>query len=69
MTVEFLALQMHLLSTLRVLRSKQHNMLAWGVTNLAHLITTTLFPYAIVDNALKRHTLEEKHVFFTSLYD
>jgi len=41
-------------------------MLAWGVANLAHLTTTTLFPCAIGDNALKRHkrlleSLAQKH--------
>jgi len=41
-------------------------MLARGVANLAHLTTTTLFPYAIVTNALKRHkrlleSLAQKH--------
>jgi hypothetical protein len=55
MTVELLALQMHLLLALRVLRSKQHNLLTCGVANLAHLTTITLFPYAIGDNTLKRH--------------
>jgi hypothetical protein len=30
-------------------------MLVQGVANLAHLTTTTLFPYTISDNALKRH--------------
>jgi hypothetical protein len=54
-TMELLALQMHLLSTLRVLRGKQENMLTWGVANLAHPTTITLFPYATSDNALKRH--------------
>jgi hypothetical protein len=30
-------------------------MLALGVANLVHPTTTTLFPYAIGDNGLKRH--------------
>jgi hypothetical protein len=34
MIVKFSALQMHLLSALRVLRSKQHNMLVWGCCQL-----------------------------------
>jgi hypothetical protein len=54
MTVEFLALQLHFLLALRVLRGKHQNMLAL-VVNLAHLATTILFPYAIGDNALKRY--------------
>jgi hypothetical protein len=41
-------------------------MLVQGVANLTHLATTTLFPYTISDNALKRHkglqeTLAKKH--------
>jgi hypothetical protein len=54
-TVEFLALQMHLLSTLKFMKGKQQNMLTQGVANLAHPATTTLFPYIIGDNAFKRH--------------
>ncbi len=65
-TMEFPLLQLHLLSTLKVLKGKQHNILVWGVPKLAHLDTTTLFPYATSDNGLKsqRRLLEsptQKH--------
>jgi hypothetical protein len=52
-TLEFPTLQTHLLSTLKVLRGKQQNMLTRGVANLAHSTITTLFPYVTDDNALK----------------
>ncbi len=51
--MEFPLLQMHLLSTLKFLKGKQHNILVWGVPKLANLDTTTLFPYATSDNGLK----------------
>jgi len=51
---------------LKVLKGKQHNILVRGVPKLAHLDTTTLFPYATSDNGLKsqRRLLEspnQKH--------
>jgi hypothetical protein len=51
--VEFPPLQLHLLSALKVLRSKQQNMLGQGVAKLAHLTTTTLFQYVVGVNGLK----------------
>jgi hypothetical protein len=51
--MEFPLLQLHLLSTLKVLKNKQQNILVQGVPKLARLDTTTLFPYATGDNGLK----------------
>jgi hypothetical protein len=43
--------------------SKQQNMLVWGVAKSTHPNTTTSFPYATSDNALKSHRgLLESHV-------
>jgi hypothetical protein len=60
--VEFPRLQLHLFSKLKVMISKQQNMLVHGVAKSTHLNTTTSFPYAVGDNALKSHRgLLESH--------
>jgi hypothetical protein len=44
------------------MRSKQQNMLVHGIAKSTHPNTTTLFPYAAGDNALKSHRgLLESH--------
>jgi hypothetical protein len=53
-SVKFPPLQYHFLLALKFLRGKQQNMLAWGVANLVHPTTTTLFPYVAGDNGSKR---------------
>ncbi len=51
--LEFPPLKLHLLSTLRIRRSKHKNVLVQGVTKLAHPNTITFFSYVIGDNDLK----------------
>jgi hypothetical protein len=54
-TIHFLILQTHLLSTLKVVKGKQQDMIARSVVGLDHPNTTPLFPSIVGDNALKRH--------------
>jgi hypothetical protein len=54
-TIDFPILQTHLLSTLKVVKGKQQDMIAKRIVGLDHLDTTPLFPSIVKDNALKRH--------------
>jgi hypothetical protein len=51
--LEFPPLKLHLLSTLRNLKSKHKNVLVWGIAGLAPPNTITFFSYVIGDNDLK----------------
>lgn len=48
-------LQLHLLSDLKVLQSKQQDLLAKGIAGTQHPGFTPLFPIADGNNSLKRH--------------
>jgi hypothetical protein len=48
-------LQLHLLSDLKVLQSKQQDLLARGIVGTQHPSSTPLFPIANGDNSLKKH--------------
>ncbi len=54
-TMEFPTLQLHLLLDLKVLRSKQQNLLTRGTTKIEHPNSTPLFQVANGHNSLKRH--------------
>jgi hypothetical protein len=48
-------LQKHLLSSLKVLKGKQHDMLAQGIASLEHLNAESIFLIMPGDNSFKRH--------------
>jgi hypothetical protein len=48
-------LQLHLLSNLKVLQSKQQDLLARGIARTQHPDSTPLFPIADGNNSLKKH--------------
>jgi hypothetical protein len=48
-------LQPHLLSSLKVLKGKQQDMIAKGIVGLEHLNVNPLFPFAHGGNTFKRH--------------
>jgi len=48
-------LQLHLLSSLKVLKGKQQNMIAKGIVGLQHMNVNPLFPFAPGGNTFKRH--------------
>jgi hypothetical protein len=53
--IEIPALQLHLLSRLKVLIGKQQNMIARGIIGLEHPNIDPLFPSAPSDNTLIKH--------------
>jgi hypothetical protein len=56
-------LQLHLFSSLRVLKGKQQDMIAKGIVGFEHLKVNPLFPYAPSGNTFKRHRgILEPHV-------
>jgi hypothetical protein len=52
---DFPPLQKQLLCGLKVLRGKQHDMLAQNIASLEHLNAKLMFPTVPGDNSLKRH--------------
>ncbi len=59
-TMEFPTLQLHLLSSLKVLQSKQQDLLTRGIVGIEHLDSTSLFPITDCDNSLKRQRIARK---------
>jgi hypothetical protein len=53
-------LQQQLLSSLKVIKGKQQDILAWGLAGLEHVNDQHLFPMNPNDNSLKRHISQSK---------